>query len=103
MASLFGSVEAFDPKDGDFSEYMERLEQYYAANDVDDAKKIAILLTSIGKETYSLLRSLVAPAKPKDKSYEDVVEVLTNHFKPKPIIIAERFKFYERNQLPDGH
>ena len=100
MALLYGTVEPFDPKDGDFSEYVERLEQYFLANTVADAKKVAILLTVIGKETYSLLRSLVAPTQPKDKSYAGIIEVLTTHLKPTPITVAERFKFYERAQLP---
>ena len=76
MALLYGIVEPFDPKDGDFSEYVERLEQYFLANTVADAKKVAILLTVIGKETYSLLRSLVAPTQPKDKSYAGIIKYL---------------------------
>ena len=100
MALLYGTVEPFDPKDGDFSEYVERLEQYFLANTVADAEKVAILLTVIGKETYSLLRSLVAPTQAKDKSYAGIIEVLTTHLKPTPFTIAERFKFYERAQLP---
>ena len=100
MALLYGVVEAFDPTDGDFTEYAERLTQYFLANGVEDEKKVAILLTVIGKDTYSLLRSLVAPAKPHEKSYTDIISALTTHFKPTPITIAERFKFYERNQQP---
>ena len=36
----------------------------------------------------------------KDKSYAGIIEVLMIHLKPTPITIAERFKFYERAQLP---
>ena len=38
------------------------------------------------------------PVKPKDKSFEDLSQVLQRHFEPKPLIIAERFHFHRRNQ-----
>ena len=101
MALLYGLVETFNQNEGQFTEYAERLEQYFIANEVSDEKKVPILLTVIGKDTYGLLRSLVAPAKPKDKYYEEIIDVLTKHFNPEPIVIAERFKFFERNQLPN--
>ena len=37
---------------------------------------------------------------PKDKSYEDLVTLLKKHYDPEPIVIAERFHFYERSQKP---
>ena len=41
MGLLYGTVEAFDTKDGDIIEYLERLEQYFIAN--------AVLLTVMGR------------------------------------------------------
>ncbi|XP_060799470.1 uncharacterized protein K02A2.6-like [Neoarius graeffei] len=52
----------------------------------------------MGPKTYGLLRSLVAPVTPGEKSYEDIVTVLKDHFTPKPLVIAERFRFHKRNQ-----
>ncbi len=45
--------------------------------------------------TCGLLRNLVQPEKPKDKSYKDIVDTLTklSVFEPKPLLIAERFSF----------
>ena len=43
---------------------------------------------------------MVSPAKPADKSYEDLTQVLKQHLVPKPIIIAERLKFCKRVQKP---
>ena len=37
----------------------------------------------VGKETYSLLSNLLAPAKPASKSYEELVAALKAHLKPK--------------------
>ena len=33
------------------------------------------------------------------KSFDELKEVLIGHYSPKPILIAERFKFHRRNQL----
>ena len=40
----------------------------------------------------------MAPEKPASKEYDALIEALRAHLDPKPIIIAERFKFYPRNQ-----
>ena len=99
MTNHFGIINSFDLSGGDFTEYNERVEQYFVANKIDDAaQKRAIFITIIGDETYSLLRSLLAPAKPNTKSYEDLANILNDHLKPKPVVIAERYKFYERSQ-----
>ena len=36
--------------------------------------------------------------KPADKTYTELVEVMKAHLKPKPVIIAERFHFHQRQQ-----
>ena len=69
---------------------------FFTANAIADDKKVAVFLTVIGSKTYSLVRSLVAPELPKDKSFDDLVAVLTQHFEPKPLVIAERFHFHKR-------
>ena len=46
---------------------------------------------------YALLRDLLVPAKPSDKSFDDLSDVLTKHFEPKLVVIAERFHFHRRN------
>ena len=96
--AVYGDIEAFDLQNGHFEEYLERLEQYFIANDIADEKKCAIFITVIGKEAYGVLRSLMSPDKPSSKSYTVVTKVFADHVNPKPIIIAERFKFYERKQ-----
>ena len=69
-APLFGQVIEFDGEKEEWSQYVERLDHFFEANEVADAdKKRAILLTVIGPSAYKLLRNLLAPAKPKDKTY----------------------------------
>ena len=103
MASnLLCSIEQFDIKSDNWNEYVERLEQYLIANEINDPeKKVAVLLTIIDSETYSLLRNLLAPVKSATKTIEDLVGELKKHLNPTPIVIAERYKFYHRQQKSD--
>ncbi|KAJ8348953.1 hypothetical protein SKAU_G00275420 [Synaphobranchus kaupii] len=52
----------------------------------------------MGPKTFNLLRCLVQPDRPGTKSYAAIVTTLTAHFSPKPLVIAERFRFHKRNQ-----
>ena len=45
--------------------------------------------SSGGAKTYNLLRNLVAPANPSDKSYDELVRVMNEH--QKPSVIMERY------------
>ena len=97
--ALLGRIDSFDLKTDDITEYIERVEQYFIANDVTDEKKqTAIFLTIIGNETYNLFRNLLASESPAGKTVKMLSETLIDHLKPQPIIIAERYKFYCRDQ-----
>ena len=81
--------------------YAERLGHLFVANGTTGAdKKRAILLSEIGDDTYKLLSSLLAPTKPGEKSFNDLVTVLKNHFSPMSSEIMERFKFNTRFRIP---
>ena len=60
-----------------------------------------MLLALVGAQTYQLLTNLVALNKPGEHTYAQVKEKLTAHLKPKPIKIAECFRFYKRQQQPN--
>ena len=97
--AVLGQVEAFKLGTDDWEQYTERLEQYFVANGITDgARKRAVLITVMGGKAYALLSDLLAPTKPADKTYTELVEVLKAHLKPKPVIIAERFHFHQRQQ-----
>ena len=98
MAAYIGHIDAFDEAREQWSTYVERFEHFVAANDVEDGKHVSVLLSVMGAACYGLLRSLIAPDKPGEKTYAEIVEVLKGHFSPKPIVIAERFRFHKRNQ-----
>ena len=95
--SNFGTLCAYDSNKEDWQSYVERLELFFTANDVNDAeKKRAILLTSCGIETYQLFKGLTAPAKPVEKTFNELVILMTNHENSKRNPIAERFQFNMR-------
>ena len=74
--------------------------KHVRASSVEDHKKVAVLLSVIGGKTYNLLKSLLAPAAPGDKSYKEIVKVLKEHFdEPKSSFITERFHFHRRMQV----
>ena len=56
-----GKLEEFDETHGDWTAYIERVEQYFLANDVDDEKKVPVLLTVIGCKTYSFITDINLP------------------------------------------
>ena len=41
---------------------------------------------------------MLAPVSPSTKIVEELFEILKEHLKPQPIVIAERYKFYCRDQ-----
>ena len=96
MAVKHGTIGEFDSGIEDWTSYTERLEQYFVANNVGEDKQRATLLSVCGSQTYLLLKSLLAPVKPVEKSYEEIVQILKDHYQPKPTVIVERFNFHSR-------
>ena len=87
--------EYIDGKE-DIGCYIERVELYFAANYVEADFEVATFLALIG--AGCVRRNLLAPELPKDKSFDELKELLVSHYSPKPILIAERYKFHRRNQ-----
>ena len=98
--ATFGNVGEFKETEESWTQYAERLEQYFAANEIKDEKKQrAILLSVCGSKTYGLIRDLLQPKKPGDVELKETLEKLENHYSPKPSVIVERFKFHSRSRL----
>ena len=75
---------------------IERLEQFFTANDVNTAeKKVATLLTVVGANTYALIKDLVASNKPAaTKTFDEFVKILEDHLNPKPLVIFFFLSFF---------
>ena len=82
--------EAFDDSKESFNSYMERLYAYFMAMKIGqcdqdaeaavraaaDKQKVVHLISCIGKHTYSTLRDLCSPAKPIDKTFDEIKNLL---------------------------
>ena len=100
--ALHGAVGEFDPTKEDWLTYSQRLKFYFEANDVEDAaKQRAILLSVAGPETFRLLSSLVAPLTVKDKTFTELVDLLSGHYNPKKSAAVHQFKFNSRVRNPN--
>ena len=65
---------------------------------MSEDKKVAMFLTVIGPKNYSIINDAVAaPEKPKDKTLQELMDILKTHFE---LVIAERFHFHKRVQKP---
>ena len=87
------SIACFEPynEGDDIEEYFERLELFFEAHKISAGKKVAHLLSDIGPKTYTVLKSLTMPTLPAECEFKRLKEVLVQHYKPKPLIIVERF------------
>ena len=82
MAALFGQVGEFIEGEEEWSQYAECLENFLAVNGItEDNRKMSVFLAIIGAKEYKLLCSLLAPSKPADKAYQEMVET---HHNPYP-------------------
>lgn len=85
----------------DWETYVERLELYFVAHDVENTKQAAVLLTKVSADTYTLIRDLCAPAKPKDKTYAELVQLVGTQLNPKTSEPMERCMFHQSKQKSD--
>ena len=96
--SKFGRLQEFNNDAESVTAYLERVELYFATNEIADDKKVAVFLSSVGATTYALLRDLAAPAKPADNTMIQLTKLLKDHYNPTPLVIAERYNFHTRAQ-----
>ena len=99
--NTFGNIGEFHVETETWQLYVDRLKQFFEANDVKaHGKKRAILLSVCGADTFKLISSLVAPDKPGDKTFDELLSLTKDHFSPKPSIIVERYKFNSKVRQP---
>ena len=78
----------------DWADFVERLDQYFVANNmvaVGDANRRHAVC---GQKVYGLIKNLLSPQRPTDKSYEELCELVNLHLNPKAGLIISRYKFY---------
>ena len=100
LMALFGSFGKFIESKENWSQYVERFEQFAAANDIADHKK-AVFLATIGPAAYRTLGNLCAPKKPPEEEYMRLIEHMSTYYNPKPLVTMQRYRFYSRFCQPD--
>ena len=75
--TTIGKIDVFDETQESWETYyVERVQHFFAANDVDEDHKVLTLLNLIESKTYSSLEDLLLPEKPDNKNFEEVVSTL---------------------------
>ena len=98
---VLGKIDEFYRYNEEWPQYVERLRFFFIANSITTAeKKRAVFLSVVGAATYKVLRNLISPELPSEKSYDELVSVLEQHYNPAPSEIVERFRFYCRARKP---
>ena len=97
--TTFGAIGEY--KEGEeWIRYVERMEQYFRANDIKEEKKKKAILPSVcNVHPHS---GFIQPRKPADTGLEDILKEVGKHYSPKPSEIVERFKFHNRRQVEGG-
>ena len=74
------------------------LHAFYRANNVHDSAKVDIFLGVVGPKMYKLLKSLIAPTLPSNKTIDELYQTLKWHVQPTDSVISHRARFYTRKQ-----
>ncbi|VDI36590.1 Hypothetical predicted protein [Mytilus galloprovincialis] len=88
----YGKLDSFDESE-DWTQYVEHRRRR--------PEKGYFLKLICGKNTYKLIRDLLAPAKPGTKSLAILTKLVKNHRDPVPSEIIQRFKFNSRTRHSD--
>ncbi|XP_067949650.1 uncharacterized protein [Watersipora subatra] len=88
--------DTFDKETEKWQIYLERFNQHFAVYNVTDAKqKRACLLSWVGAPTYDLMMNLFSSEDITTKSFTELTQKLTNHYKDSVHIQAARYEFYQ--------
>ncbi len=96
MAMPIARISEFNLDSDDFIEYAERFDNFLIANKItDEDLKRSTFIATIGGPAYKLLRSL-CQNDTRSKTYQQLVDLMTDHLNAKPNEIAKHFSFYKR-------
>jgi hypothetical protein len=93
------TLSEFVDLDGDWIEYVGRLEHFFLAKDIwEEERQRSILLSVCGAKTYKLICNLAMPWKSGDLTFKELVTLVQEHYNPKPSVIVQRFKFHTHSR-----
>ena len=91
----------------EIANWVERFEQYAEIHDAIlsakdaaavNARKVALLLSSVGSEGYKLIKAYTAPDLPSKKTYTELIQCIDDNLKPKTSKISESYRFAQMKQ-----
>ena len=77
-----GAIKEFDSDVDRITPYLERVALFLTANGVGEDAAVPAFLSIIGGKAYAMLRDLLAPTPPKDKTYNVLEDTLRQHYQP---------------------
>jgi len=93
---MFGSkdkfvfqAEPFQEGTCQWSTYVHRLKNKFKLYGISNDKQALILTDAIGAKHYERLGNLCHPKEPETKSFDELSELLSVYFEPKPNKYAE--------------
>lgn len=95
---MIGSIPEFNGSVDDWNVYQERLEQFFEVNDIAAQKQVALLISVIGADSYKTLRDLCHPVLPKNKTFDELCNLLRKQYSPQVAVFRERTSFYNARQ-----
>ena len=102
MAGLLGKIDEFNSDLEEWPQYVERLSPFFEANRIMGAnnatKRRSTFLSVKGPGPHKLLRSLLTPDKPSDKTFEELTALLAKHYSPPPSKVIQRYRFNSRSR-----
>ena len=100
ISTSYGSIQPYNENIEGFTAYATRVDMYFVANKIEQDRKTSIFLACCGAKMFALATNAVAPKCVTQVPFNEIIEALKNHFKPKTLIISERFNFGTRVQEP---
>lgn len=96
--ALIGNLEQFEAEKHEVGDYLERMEQFFIVNAIEEGMKVPMLITLIGPGTYNVLKNLLSPAKPASKTFKELTDALMGYYVIKKSAVAGRYEFYNCKQ-----
>ncbi|XP_013175095.1 PREDICTED: uncharacterized protein LOC106123378 [Papilio xuthus] len=93
-----GKLEPFDLGSKQWPAYVRRVQQFIILNEIKSQLRVSLLITVVGDATYSLMCDLCSPALPEEKTFDELVRLVSEHLEPQRSEIAERHVFRLRRQ-----
>ena len=93
--SRIGHIGPFDAETETFASYEARIKQFFIANGIKNERQVPALISTIGVTGFKTLQDLFAPDDPCSKSLDALFTSLRQHYSPRRLQLAERFRLHK--------